>query len=125
LLAWLLDQETRDGHLSVTPVGGWGRGEARPGFDQQPIEAAALADACATALAVTDNPRWAEGVHLAVGWFLGDNDTGTELYDPATGGGFDGLTATGRNANQGAESTLAALSTMQHGRRLAASHTCA
>jgi hypothetical protein len=37
LLAWLLAQETRQGHLSVTPVGGWAPGEPRPGFDQQPI----------------------------------------------------------------------------------------
>ena len=32
LLAWLLDIETRDDHLSVTPVGGWSLGEPRPGF---------------------------------------------------------------------------------------------
>jgi hypothetical protein len=40
------------------------------------------------------------------------------MYDPATGGGYDGLTAVGRNANQGAESTLALLSTLQQDRRL-------
>jgi hypothetical protein len=119
LLAWLLEQETAQGHLSVTPVGGWGPGEPRPGFDQQPIEAASLADACATAFALTGDPRWADGVHLAVRWFLGDNDAATEMRDPNTGGGYDRLTSTGRNATQGAESTLALLSTLQHGRRLA------
>jgi hypothetical protein len=41
------------------------------------------------------------------------------MFDPLTGGGYDGLEADGRNANQGAESTLAFLSTMQHARRLA------
>ena len=51
LLGWLLDVETRDRHLSVVPVGGWAPGEPRPGFDQQPIEVAALADACARAYA--------------------------------------------------------------------------
>ena len=40
LLEWLLENETRDGHLSVAPVDGWTLGEPRPGFDQQPIEAA-------------------------------------------------------------------------------------
>jgi hypothetical protein len=40
------------------------------------------------------------------------------MYDPDTGGGFDGLTVTGRNANQGAESTLALMSTFQRGRKL-------
>ena len=43
LLGWLLDTESSGGHLSVTPVGGWAPGESRPGFDQQPIEAAAIA----------------------------------------------------------------------------------
>ena len=52
----------------------------------------------------------------AVGWFLGDNDAGIALYDPATGGGCDGLHADGRNENQGAESTLAMIATLQHAR---------
>jgi hypothetical protein len=114
LLGWLLDVETCDGHLSVTPVGGWGPGESRRTFDQQPIEAAALADACARAFALTGDARWARGLELAIRWFLGDNDGGAVLYDPASGGGFDALTADGRNTNQGAESTLAMLATMQH-----------
>jgi hypothetical protein len=37
------------------------------------------------------------------------------MWDPATGGGYDGLTPTGPNLNQGAESTLALISTLQHG----------
>jgi hypothetical protein len=35
------------------------------------------------------------------------------MWDPATGGGYDGLQATGANLNQGAESTLALISTLQ------------
>jgi hypothetical protein len=42
------------------------------------------------------------------------------MWDAQTGGGFDGLQRSGANLNQGAESTLAFLSTMQHA-RLAAS----
>ena len=49
----------------------------------------------------------------------GDNDTQTVMYDPLTGGCYDGLTADGPNLNQGAESTLALVSTLQHARRLA------
>ena len=52
LLAWLVEFETADGHLSPTPVGGRGAEDARPGFDQQPIEVSTLADACARAAAV-------------------------------------------------------------------------
>jgi hypothetical protein len=118
LLGWLLDVESNDGHFSPTPVGGRGASDRQPGFDQQPIELAALADACATAFAITAEPRWAAGVRLAAAWFTGDNDTGAVMHDPVTGGGYDGLTAGGRNANQGAESTLALLSTLQQDRRL-------
>ncbi len=120
MLEWLLAGETSNGHLSVVPVGGWRAGEPRPAFDQQPIEVAALADACARAAAVTGDPGWLAAVDMSVAWFLGDNDTGVPLLDEETGGGCDGLTATGRNGNQGAESTIAMISVLQQGRRLIA-----
>ncbi|MFI6823748.1 glycosyltransferase [Micromonospora sp. NPDC050187] len=117
MLAWLRDVQLRDGRLSVVAAAGWRRGAARLRHDQQPIEAAAFADACATAVTVTGDPGWDDGVRQAVGWFLGDNDVGTPMWDPATGGGYDGLTAHGPNLNQGAESTLALIATLQHARR--------
>jgi hypothetical protein len=120
MLEWLLAGETRDGHLSVVPVGGWGPGEQRPGFDQRPIEVAALADACTRAAAVTGDPDWLDGVGLCVGWFLGDNDAKVPMLDERTGGGCDGLGSNSRNRNQGAESTLAMISVLQHGHRLSA-----
>jgi hypothetical protein len=116
LLEWLLARETRQGHLSITPVGGSGPDDEGPGFDQQPIETAALADACRRAEAVTGDERWADGITLAANWFLGDNDSGVAMWDPETGGAFDGLEAHGANRNQGTESTLALLSTLQHAR---------
>jgi hypothetical protein len=121
MLGWLLEVETSGSHLSVTPVGGWAIGEPRPGFDQQPIEVAALADACARAFNVTGDPRWKDGVLLAAAWFLGDNDGQIALQDPVSGGGCDGLEKYGRrNENQGAESTLAMISTFQQANRLLA-----
>jgi hypothetical protein len=119
LLAWLLDHETRDGHLSVVPVGGAGVDDPRPAFDQQPVEVVAIAEACARAATVDGDPRWAAGVASAVAWFAGDNDASAVMWDPATGGGFDGLEAGGHNENQGAESTLAVLATHQLAQRLA------
>jgi hypothetical protein len=115
-LEFLLGQEIRAGHLSMTPVGGRGPGESEPGFDQQPIEVAALADACASAYRASGDVRWLEGIRLGWSWFLGDNDSATPMFDPLTGGGFDGLQRIGCNRNQGAESTLAMLSTAQQAR---------
>ncbi|HEY5358600.1 MAG TPA: glycosyltransferase [Streptosporangiaceae bacterium] len=120
MLEWLLAGETRNGHLSVVPVGGWGPGEPRPAFDQQPIEVAALADACVRATAVTGDGSWLAGLHLSVAWFLGDNDARIPLLDERTGGGCDGLGPTSRNRNQGAESTLAMISVLQQGARVQA-----
>jgi hypothetical protein len=124
LLRWLLDHETCDGHLSVTPVGGSDPGAPRPAFDQQPIEVAALAEACARAATVDgSDSRWPRGVEAAAAWFLGDNDGGHPMWDAQTGGGFDGLQIVGVNRNQGAESTLAALAALQHARRIVVSVT--
>jgi hypothetical protein len=116
LLRWLLDRQVVDGHLSVVPVGGAGPDDAPPAFDQQPIELAALADACARAESVTGDAAWRRGVDLAIDWFAGVNDLGVAMSDPVTGGGFDGLTPNGPNLNQGAESTLALITTLQHRR---------
>jgi hypothetical protein len=118
LLEFLLRTESRDGHLSVTPVGGRGPGDSGPGFDQQPIEVWALSDACASAYRITRQSSWLAGVRLAWGWFLGDNDSGTPMFDAQTGGGYDGLERHGCNLNQGAESTLAMLATAQEARWL-------
>ncbi len=120
LLRWLLARETVDGHLSPTPVGGAGRGDGTRRFDQQPIEVAAMADACARALTVTGDGDWQRGIDLAIEWFAGNNDVGAVMWDIDTNGGYDGLTPTGPNLNQGAESTLALISTMQYAPRLAA-----
>jgi hypothetical protein len=120
MLDWLLVVETRGGHLSVMPAGGWGPGERRPGTDQRPIEVAALADACARAAAVTGDRSWLRGVDMCVTWFLGDNDARIPMLDERTGGGSDSLGPTSRSRNQGAEATLAMISVLQQGQRWAA-----
>jgi len=120
LLGWLVQAERLGDHFSFTPVDGRGPGDPRPGFDQQPIEAGALADACARAFDVTADAIWIEPVLLAAGWFQGRNDVGVPMFDPDTGGGFDGLHADGVNENQGAESTIELITTLQQARRVGA-----
>jgi hypothetical protein len=119
MLRWLRDVQLTDGRLSVIPAGGWRSGSPRNRYDQQPIEVAALADACTTAAVATGDPAWDAGVRQATDWFLGHNDAGVPMWDAATGGGYDGLTPHGPNLNQGAESTLALIATLQRARRLA------
>jgi hypothetical protein len=114
VLSWMLDRQTVDGHLSLIPATGAAPGDGPGRFDQQPIEAAALADACARAWAVTGDDEWRRGVDRAIAWFEGINDLGVAMCDERTGGGYDGLTQSGANINQGAESTLAMIATLQH-----------
>ena len=113
MLEWLMQMQQSGDHLSVVGVGGRGPDDAGPQFDQQPIEVAALADACWRAWTVTGDDTWMRGVLSAAAWFDGANDVGVRMFDASTGGGYDGLTPLGPNLNQGAESTLAFISTMQ------------
>lgn len=117
-LRWLLALETRAGHLSVTSSKGRHRESSDETFDQQPIEVSAMSDACARARDLTGDTEWSRGVELAARWFLGRNDVGAVMFDPATGAGYDGLTERGPNLNRGAESTLALLATLQRVRQL-------
>jgi len=108
-LQWLLDVQTSEGGcLSIIGTDGWySRGGRRARFDQQPVEAHALVDACIEAYHVTREDHWIAQARKAFYWFLGDNDLRTPLYDFTTGGCRDGLHADRVNENQGAESTLA------------------
>ena len=113
MLEFLIDIETEGDRFSVTPVGGRGPENVKPGFDQQPIELAAVANACMQAWIITGEDKWLAEVHRAWLWFLGVNDVGIRMFIPDTGAGYDGLHGHGPNLNQGAESTIAMLSTAQ------------
>ena len=50
---------------------------------------------------------------IGAAWYFGNNRSGVQMYDPATGRTFDGLEADGRvNRNSGAESTIHGLLSM-------------
>jgi glycosyltransferase involved in cell wall biosynthesis len=107
-LTWLCRRQTGVGGV-FRPVGNGNFGKARmvdEPFDQQPIEAAATVDACAAAFAASGDGRWLAEARRAFDWFLGKNDLGVPLADPATGDCCDGLTPSGANLNRGAESIL-------------------
>jgi hypothetical protein len=110
-LEWLGELQTApQGHfLPIGCNGFYQRGGTRARFDQQPIEAQAMVSACLAAKNVTGAGFWDAHLHRAFDWFLGRNDLGLSLYDPAGGGCRDGLHPDRCNQNQGAESTLAFL----------------
>ncbi len=107
-LKWLLDIQTEDNHFVPIGSNGWyEKGGPRARFDQQPVEANAMVEACVEAFNVTREKSWFDNAVMCFNWFLGHNDLNLPLYDPKTGGCRDGLMADGINQNQGAESSLA------------------
>ncbi len=108
-LRWLLAAQTAEaGHFAPIGCHGfWRRGGERARFDQQPLEAHAMVSACLEAYAVTRDDYWMLAADRCFEWFLGRNDLGQSLYDPATGGCRDALLRDHLNQNQGAESSLA------------------
>jgi hypothetical protein len=119
VLDWLIDvQTTPKGRFSPVGNGWWPRGGTRSQFDQQPIEATALLLAAEAAHNATRDPRYLEVMERAYAWFLGENDLGRRIAQPARGACFDGLTSTGVNENEGAESTLMWLIAAEHIRHM-------
>ncbi len=107
-LKWLLKIQTEDGHFMPVGNKGWYKqGNLKARFDQQPIEANSMIEACIEAFNHTQDRTWIDNAVMCFNWFLGQNDLNMPLYDPKTGGCRDGLMADGINQNQGAESSLA------------------
>lgn len=114
VLKWLLEKQTStEGHISLIGNSGWFKRGSEPShFDQQPIEAMGLVEACAEAYRASGNREWLDEARRCLNWFLGSNDLNIPLYDFRTGGCSDGLEPHGINHNQGAESTLAWLTSL-------------
>ena len=106
---------TRNGKGGYSPIGNkhltarpwFQRGEKRPPlYDQQPVDAGVLVEACAEAFRVTGEPRFRQAAQDAFGWYHGKNIHGLPVYNPATGGVADAIHRHGISRNQGAESVL-------------------
>ena len=108
-LNWIVNlQVNSSGVVSLVGNQGWASSDGtRARFDQQPLEAAAVIDACEAAYGVSADDQWFDSAKSFYLWFLGANDLSLALRDAVSGGCADGLHATGVNYNQGAESSLA------------------
>ena len=126
-LEWLMEIQTDPkGHFVPVGNNGWyPRGGSKARFDQQPIEALDMIEACRDAYDATNDSRWAFHAQRCLEWFLGRNDLNAPLYNHKTGGCCDGLNADGPNRNQGAESTLVCFLSMLHLNRMRSSQIAA
>ncbi len=94
------------------PVGNrswYKKGGKKALYDQQPLEASCMVEAASIAFQVTGKKEYYEMAWIAFDWFFGKNSKGVMVYNPTTGGAYDGISARGLNRNQGAEAGLSYL----------------
>ena len=97
----------------LNPIGnnGWYLRDGKMSLhDQQAIEIMAMVLMYFQAYRVTGETQYLKKVFSSYLWFLGENSLRVPLYDTEIKGCCDGLQEFGINRNQGAESTLAYLS---------------
>ncbi len=106
-LRWLIQHTFPEGHHR--PIGNHGwlvKGDKPAQWDQQPVDAGAMVEACATAYVLTHDAFYRDHSLLAYEWYLGKNDHRLAVYETDTGFCHDALTPHGLNLNGGAESIL-------------------
>lgn len=86
---------------------GWlQKGQEAHAYGEQPVDVAGVILALSQFHRVFGNEDYSMKRSQAFNWFLGDNHLHQILYNPVTGGCYDGLEENNINLNQGAESTV-------------------
>ncbi|MGE5393899.1 MAG: glycosyltransferase [Candidatus Saccharibacteria bacterium] len=85
------------------------KGTEKEKYGEQPIDVAYTVLALSKSYDVFKDPAYLEKMTLAFDWFLGHNSIHQIIYNPRTGGCFDGLEENNVNLNQGAESMVSYL----------------
>lgn len=78
-------------------------------YGEQPIDIAGTVIALSIFYSVFRKKEYLEKQLVAFNWFLGNNHLKQIIYNPSTGGCYDGLEENNINLNQGAESTVSYL----------------
>ncbi|SCD21652.1 glycosyltransferases [Proteiniphilum saccharofermentans] len=78
-------------------------------YGEQPIDIAGTVIALSAFYSVSGQEEYREKQKVAFSWFLGNNHLHQIIYNPVTGGCYDGLEEHNVNLNQGAESAVSYL----------------
>ncbi|ADQ80799.1 glycosyl transferase group 1 [Paludibacter propionicigenes WB4] len=96
--------------IEVISNKGWlQKGQEAGQFGEQPIDVAYTIMTLSKFYDVFMDEEYHKKMDIAFNWFLGDNRLHQIIYNPCTGGCYDGLEETHVNLNQGAESTVSYL----------------
>jgi len=85
------------------------KGQEAGHFGEQPIDVAYTIMTLSKFYDVFVDEDYRKKMEIAFDWFLGNNRLHQIVYNPCTGGCYDGLEETHVNLNQGAESTVSYL----------------
>ncbi len=96
--------------IKVISNQGWHvKGKVSNKFGEQPIDVAYTVLALDLFYDVFKDKKYLDQMIIAFNWFLGKNHLHQIIYNPCTGGCYDGLEENHINLNQGAESTVSYL----------------
>jgi len=109
---FLLSEIFLENRIQVISNKGWHLKDKtieKPVGGEQPIDVANTIIALEKFYDAFHNEDYKEKAFIAFGWFLGNNHLNQIVYNPCTGGCYDGIEEQNVNLNQGAESTLSYL----------------
>ncbi len=107
---FLLSHTFNENGIKVISNQSWlKRGENAAIYGEQPIDVAYTILALARFYRVSNKNDYLRKMKIAFTWFLGNNHLKQIIYNPCTGGCYDGLEESHVNLNQGAESTVSYL----------------
>lgn len=107
---FLLSQIFNENGIEVISNKNWlQRGEVAGHFGEQPIDVAGTIMTLSQFYDAFKAEEYRLKMETAFNWFLGNNRLQQIIYNPCTGGCYDGLEETHVNLNQGAESSVSYL----------------
>lgn len=110
---FLLSKIMIDDNIKVISNKGWMQKEntenSTPIGGEQPIDIAYTILALSVFYKIFKDEKYLQMMNNSFNWFLGKNHMNQIVYNPATGGCYDGLEERNVNLNQGAESTVSYL----------------
>lgn len=106
-LDFLMSKMFINKNFKVISNNGWlHRGEEPKEYGEQPIDVAYTIHTLNSFYDAFGTPEYKHKMKMAFNWFLGKNHLNQIMYNPVSGGGYDGLEKENVNLNQGAESTV-------------------
>lgn len=107
---FLLSQTFNENGIEVISNKNWlQKGDVAGHYGEQPIDVAYTIMTLGKFHDVFSGEEYFDKMETAFNWFLGKNRLNQIIYNPCTGGCYDGLEETHVNLNQGAESTVSYL----------------